>query len=116
MADLVRHVGGERVEVRTLMKPGESPHRYRATAADLAAFKDADIIFYNGLGLEPNLEPGFEKLETRAVPHAVTDGIPPGRLLRAGGAVDPHVWSDVGLWRQAARQVRDDLVGLDRAE
>src|SRR5262245_29933228 len=115
VADLVRHVGGKRVEVQTLMQPGESPHRYRPTVADLAAFKDADIIFYNGLGLEPNLEPGFEKLETRAVPYAVTDGIPPNRLLRSGGAVDPHVWSDVRLWRLAARQVRDDLIDLDRA-
>ncbi len=115
VADLVRHVGGERVEVQTLMKPGVSPHRYRPTVADLAAFRDADIIFFNGLGLEPNLEPGFEKLETRAVPHAVTDGISPDRRLRTGGAVDPHVWSDVGLWRLAVRQVRDDLVDLDRA-
>jgi len=115
VADLVRHVGGERVEVQTLMQPGESPHAYRATVADLAAFKDADIIFYNGLGLEAKLQPGFRGLKTRAVPHAVTDGIPRDRLLRSGRAVDPHVWSDVGLWRLAARQVRDDLTNLDRA-
>lgn len=115
VADLVRHVGGERVEVRTLMRPGTSPHTYRATLADLAAFDDADVIFYNGLGLEAKLERGFAGLKTRAVPHAVTDGIERQRLLRSGGAVDPHVWSDVGLWRVAARQVRDDLVSLDRA-
>jgi len=115
VADLVRHVGGQRVEVQTLMKPGVSPHVYRATPADLAAFADADVIFYNGLGLEANLEPGFRGLKTRAVPHAVTDGIPRDWLLRSGDRVDPHVWSDVGLWRLAARQVRDELTNLDRA-
>jgi manganese/zinc/iron transport system substrate-binding protein len=115
VADLVRHVGGERVEVQTLMKPGANPHTYRATPADVAAFGEADAVFYNGLGLETHLQHGLENLETRAVPYAVTDGIGAGRLIRNGGVVDPHVWSDVGLWRLAAKQVRDDLSSLDRA-
>jgi manganese/zinc/iron transport system substrate-binding protein len=115
VADLVRHVGGERVEVQTLMKSRVNPHRYRATPADVAAFGEADAVFYNGLGLEANLQHGLENLETRAVPYAVSDGIGSERLIRRGGVVDPHVWSDVGLWRRAARQVRDDLSSLDRA-
>jgi manganese/zinc/iron transport system substrate-binding protein len=108
VADLVRQVGGERVEVQTLMAPGVDPHSYRATPADLASFEEADIIFYSGLGLEARLERGLEGLETRAVPHAVARGIE---------AVDgdPHVWHDVTLWRRAARQVRDDLSERDRA-
>ena len=115
VADLVRHVGGERVEVQTLMAPGVNPHTYRATAADVHAFGEADAVFYNGLGLETHLQHGLENLETRAVPYSVTEGIASERLIRNGGVVDPHVWSDVGLWRLAARRVRDDLSSLDRA-
>jgi len=115
VADLVRHVGGERVEVQTLMPAGVNPHRYRATVADVSSFGEADAIFYNGLGLEAKLQHGLENLETRAVPYAVSDGIVSERLIRSGGGVDPHVWTDVGLWRLAARRVRDDLSSLDRA-
>jgi manganese/zinc/iron transport system substrate-binding protein len=108
VADLVRQVGGERVEVQTLMAPCVDPHTYRATPQDVASFGEADIIFYNGLGLEARLEPGLEGLETRAVPYAVARAIEP-----VDG--DPHVWHDVRLWRRAASQVRDDLIGIDRA-
>jgi manganese/zinc/iron transport system substrate-binding protein len=118
VADLVEQVGGERVDVQTLMEPGVDPHRYRATPADVEAFAEADAVFYNGLGLDARLEHGFERMEYRALPFAVTRGIAPDRLLAspgAAGADDPHVWFDVELWRRAARQVRDDLISLDRA-
>jgi manganese/zinc/iron transport system substrate-binding protein len=116
VADVVEQVGGTRVNILTLMAPGADPHRYRATVANVAAFEEADAVFYNGLGLEANLENGFEKMKNRALPFAVARGIPPDRLLSgAGGRPDPHVWSDVALWRDVVRQVRDDLSRLDRA-
>ncbi len=118
VAHRVKEVGGERVDVQTLMQPGADPHRYRATLADVDAIADADAVFYNGLGLEARLEDGFRRMEYRALPFAVARGIAPERLLAspgARGARDPHVWSDVELWRRAARQVRDDLISLDRA-
>jgi manganese/zinc/iron transport system substrate-binding protein len=118
VADLVEQVGGERVDVQTLMQSGVDPHRYRATPADVEAFADADAVFYNGLGLETRLEHGLGKMGYRALPFAVARGIEPDLLLAspgAGGAYDPHVWFDVELWRRASRQVRDDLISLDRA-
>ena len=118
VADLVEQVGGERVDVQTLMEPGVDPHRYRATPADVEAFAEADAVFYNGLGLEARLEHGLARMEYRALPFAVARGIEPDRLLAspgAAGAYDPHVWFDVELWRRATQQVRDDLISLDRA-
>ena len=118
VADLVEQVGGERVDVQTLIPPGVDPHRYRATLADVDAIAEADAVFYTGLGLEARLEDGFGRMEYRALPFAVARGIEPERLLAspgAAGARDPHVWFDVELWRRAARQVRDDLISIDRA-
>jgi manganese/zinc/iron transport system substrate-binding protein len=116
VADLVEQVGGVRVDVRTLMGPGVDPHRYRATVADVRAFEEVDAVFYNGLGLEANLEHGFEEMNNRALPFAVTRGVSADRLLPGTAARhDPHVWSDVALWRRVVRQVRDDLSLLDRA-
>jgi manganese/zinc/iron transport system substrate-binding protein len=45
VADLVRQVGGERVEVEQLMGPGVDPHLYKPTSTDAARLSKADVIF-----------------------------------------------------------------------
>ena len=49
VGDLVASIGGERVDVTTLMGPGVDPHLYQATAGDIASLQGADMIFYSGL-------------------------------------------------------------------
>jgi manganese/zinc/iron transport system substrate-binding protein len=118
VTDLVERVGGERVDVEGLMGPGVDPHLYKASEGDVIALADADAVFYNGLHLEAKLAEVFERMEERVRTYAVTDQIDRDRLLAPpafAGNYDPHVWFDVGLWRQALVQVRDDLSALDRA-
>src|SRR5262245_35264085 len=52
VADLVRHVGGERVKVTQIMGEGVDPHRYQASPGDVNQLSRADVIFYSGLHLE----------------------------------------------------------------
>ena len=52
VADLVKQVGGERVEVEQLMGPGVDPHHYKPTSTDASRLSRADVIFYSGLMLE----------------------------------------------------------------
>ena len=52
ITDLVKDVGGDRIEVNGLMGPGVDPHLYKATAGDVRSLQKADLIFYNGLYLE----------------------------------------------------------------
>src|SRR5688500_5484117 len=52
VGDLVKNVGGARVEVASLMGPGVDPHLYKPSAGDIRRLESADIIFYNGLELE----------------------------------------------------------------
>ena len=65
VGDLVRNVGGERVEVVTLMGPGVDPHFYKASADDVVQLQRADIIFYNGLHLEAAMSEVFERMQSR---------------------------------------------------
>jgi manganese/zinc/iron transport system substrate-binding protein len=118
VTDLVERVGGEHVDVEGLMGPGVDPHLYKASEGDVIALADADAVFYNGLHLEAKVAEVFERMGDRVRTFAVTDRIDRGRLLAPpafAGNYDPHVWFDVGLWRLALAQVRDDLSGLDRA-
>ena len=62
VADLVRQVGGERVEVEQLMGPGVDPHLYKPTSTDAGRLSKADVIFYSGLMLEGRMGDLFAKL------------------------------------------------------
>ncbi|MGR3712681.1 MAG: metal ABC transporter solute-binding protein, Zn/Mn family [Shimia sp.] len=113
IADTVRRIGGEAVDVRGLMGPGVDPHAYRQTRTDIVAMTRADIVFWHGLYLEAQMEEFFHKLEDRGTVVAVTDQMPRD-LLRGhddyDDKFDPHVWMDPTLWVLVADRVRDALI------
>lgn len=119
VADLVREIGGERVEVIGLMGAGVDPHLYRASEGDVQRMTGADIVFYNGLHLEGRMAELFEEMGSRGIRTvAVAEGVPTEQLLNPPefeGAFDPHIWMDVSLWQIAAQEVADGLSELDPA-
>jgi len=118
ITDLVRSVGGQRVQANGLMGPGVDPHLYKASAGDVGRLQEADIIFYNGLHLEAAMSEVLEQMHTRKTTKAVTDGIDRSILLAPPefkGAYDPHIWFDVTLWISATEVVRDTLIEADPA-
>jgi manganese/zinc/iron transport system substrate-binding protein len=116
VADLVRQIGGERVEVDCLMAPGIDPHSYKATPRDAERIAAADLVVASGLHLEGRLADLLVRLGRRRPVLAVGDGLPRDLLLTAGPDVaDPHVWFDVGLWARAVPVVADALARLDAA-
>jgi manganese/zinc/iron transport system substrate-binding protein len=118
IAEMVRQVGGERVEVEGLMGPGVDPHLYKASEGDVIRMASADIVVYNGLHLEGKMAGVFERMGYRIRTVAVTDGIDREKLLRPPefeGAYDPHVWFDVTLWMDAVKTLEKALTGMDPA-
>lgn len=96
LADMTRNVAGDGVEVVSVTKPGAEIHGYEPTPGDIVAASDADLILWNGLGLER----WFEQFLTNMgdVPSAVlTDGITP--ISITGGDYDgkpnPHAWMSI---------------------
>ena len=119
VTDLVKQVGGDRVEVQGLMGAGVDPHLYKATAADVSKLRQADVVFYSGLLLEGKMQ---EVLTTLAKAgrrvHAITGSIPEARLTTPPefqGHHDPHVWFDVSMWRQCVPALVKGLVEADPA-
>ncbi len=103
VGDLVARVGGEHVQVTTLMGPGVDPHLFKATASDVLKLQRADVIVYNGLMLEGKMGDLFVRMARAGKQvHAVADGLPKELLIGGdgdgGGHPDPHVWFDVSLW------------------
>ena len=119
VGDVLRNLGGEHVEVETLMGPGVDPHLYKATVGDRRTLNAADVIFYSGLHLEGRLAGVLEKLAHRQPAYAVTEDLhqhESDRLRKIPGSqdtYDPHVWFDVALWAKCAAYTAEKLIALD---
>lgn len=120
VADAVKNIVKDKMEVTALMGPGVDPHLYKATQGDLTKLTDADIIFYNGLHLEGKMQGVFEKMGRTKAVYAITDGITK-TLLRPleGGentkyAYDPHIWFNVALWSKTLKGIADKLSEVDK--
>ncbi|MEO8323758.1 MAG: zinc ABC transporter substrate-binding protein, partial [Actinomycetota bacterium] len=117
IGDAALNVGGDRVEVETLMGAGTDPHLYKATENDVVAIGTADIVFFNGLHLEAAMGEVLERTTT-TITVPVGSNIPEELLERPAafeGQYDPHVWFDVKMWSYAVGAVRDALMELDPA-
>jgi ABC-type Zn uptake system ZnuABC Zn-binding protein ZnuA len=82
VADLAANVGGDRVQVTSLLKPGVDAHDYEPSPADLEAIARADLVVKNGAGLEEWLD---DTIESSGFAGPVVDASQ-GVRLREGGA------------------------------
>jgi len=118
IADVVKEVGGERVDVIGLMGPGVDPHLYKASQGDIKKLDDADIVFYNGLHLEGKMVDILEKMSSSKTTVPVSKTISEYELLAdptLAQSHDPHIWFNVQNWIKATEVIRDTLVEYDTA-
>jgi zinc/manganese transport system substrate-binding protein len=119
LADLVRQVGGERVEVSTLVGRNGDAHVFQPSPADANRVAGARLLFMNGLGLEGWIERLARASETKATTVVVSAGVRPieGQDEHAGHGhehhLDPHAWQDVANTKIYVTNIRDALVAAD---
>lgn len=97
--DLVLSIGGEDIDSIPLIRGELDPHSYELVKGDDEKFNRADLIFYNGLGLEHGLSLR-QNLESNPKAIAVADPLLeiPGLVVQVDNQYDPHVWMDIALW------------------
>ena len=122
--EIAREVGGDKVQVASLVKPDVDPHTYEPTPGDLKQVGQARLILTSGKHLE-----NYTSKLVESAPHAelvkVGDafpslqlksdegesGAPPGGMME-----DPHWWHSIGNMRKATRAVRDALEKSDPSD
>lgn len=75
LADVVSEVGGDRVEVSSLIGPNGDPHAYEPTPNDVRRVRDADVVFMSGLGLEGWMDRLIATSGYKGQPVVVSDNI-----------------------------------------
>ncbi|MEO0514461.1 MAG: metal ABC transporter substrate-binding protein [Planctomycetota bacterium] len=112
--DLARTLGGDRVHVVGLMKPGQDPHVYDALPRDAQAIAAADLVVANGLNLEATLHDIIENnAQGKIIYAAEQDGIKTLGSEDYAGAPDPHCWMDIAMYQLYAQKVCAGLVEID---
>lgn len=115
--DLVKQVGGEHIDTEVLIRGDLDPHSYQLVKGDDEKLAFADIIFYNGLGLEhgPSLQ-GYLSKSSKAI--ALGNKLMEQDLdyiLHFRGQIDPHIWMDISLWAKTVPYIVEALSQKDPA-
>ncbi len=117
--DVARRVGGDRVAVVEIVKPGVDPHEFSPSPGDVQAVAGADLVLISGKGLEgylAKLEDSAGGAKNKYVD--VGDQLGASLKLREEGRVvdDPHWWHSVANVKKAVVVVRDALARADAAD
>ncbi|MEM8575767.1 MAG: zinc ABC transporter substrate-binding protein [Pseudomonadota bacterium] len=116
IADAAQTVGGDLVEVQALMGPGVDPHAYRQTRTDITAMANADLVLWNGLYLEAQMEEFLLELGQDQPVVAVAEAVPENLLIGSEdyeGRYDPHLWMNPNLWSRVVLNVRDAMIDVN---
>ena len=92
LADMVREVGGNAVQVESITKVGSEIHGYEPTPSDLTRVRDADLVLHNGLGLEAWFAQFTAGVDAPTV--TLSDGVTPITISvgEYSGKPNPHAW------------------------
>jgi manganese/zinc/iron transport system substrate-binding protein len=115
IGDLVHRIGGTRVNGWVLIEGNLDPHSYELVKGDDEKLSRAQLIFYNGLGLEHGAGLAATLRETN---QAVALGeriaqLAPEKILKRGPVVDPHLWMDISLWMKGIDPIVEHLSRID---
>lgn len=125
IADLLENIGGDRLDLGTIVKPGEDSELYQPTAADVATVAKARAVFLNDLNeeFEPWLEPllkqalfkGEKVVVSRNVRTLTAEDEHPVSGRQLPTAIDQHAWLDPRNGIIYVRNIAAALARLDPA-
>ncbi|WP_343560645.1 metal ABC transporter solute-binding protein, Zn/Mn family [Kiloniella sp. b19] len=113
IADVVKNLTGDSAEVSSLMGEGVDPHSYRMNRKDIARLTRADLVLYNGLYLEAQMEDALHRMGEDKPVLALGEAVNPQLLLASADysdKFDPHIWMDVSKWTAVTKRARKSLL------
>src|SRR5579863_6177402 len=114
--EFAERVGGSHIDITSLTPPGAEPHDYEPTPGDLAKIYRAQLLIFNGDGVDP----WADKIQADLNAHGVevlkiSDDVHSSGALPAQGMVshDPHFWLDPIIAEQEVDSIADALIRID---
>lgn len=104
--EFAKHVGGDRVNVMTLIPAGIEPHDYEPTIQQLQEAENADVVFFNGLGFESSW---IDRVNNNnLVDTSILSNLSQDSQIR-----NPHIWLDPVFAKTQVQQIKNALMEID---
>ena len=111
MYEFVKGVGGNRVQASVLIPIGAEPHDFDPTIDQISAAQSADLVVYNGAGMESlwinKINPKFAVDTSQGLPLLSSND------KESHNSVDPHIWLDPILAEHQVNMIRNALIKVD---
>ncbi|MEW9079719.1 metal ABC transporter substrate-binding protein [Terrisporobacter glycolicus] len=122
--DFAKKVGGDKVEVTNLVPAGTEPHDWEISTSDIVNLEKADMLIYNGAGIENWTDKVIDTLENKDIVYVKTsEGLD---IHKAGekansnkddghshGSFDPHTWLSIKNAKKEMKNIKDALIKHD---
>lgn len=104
--DFAQKIGGDKIDIYNVVPTGTEPHDWEPTAHDMADLSKADVLFYNGLGMEHWIEKVEGSININTV--ALSD------YVEVDNQLDPHIWLDPENAEDMAEGICKTLCEIDK--
>jgi zinc/manganese transport system substrate-binding protein len=113
MQDLVRNVGGSRVNLVGILEPNVDPHDFEPTPSTAISLAGSALVVESGIGVDAWADDLVESAAPDAPVFVASDGLP----IRAGDDAqpdgDPHWWHDPTLYERVITRLAERLAQVD---
>lgn len=122
--DFAKKVGGDKVEVTNLVPAGTEPHDWEISTSDIVNLEKADMLIYNGAGIENWTDKVIDTLENKDIIYVKTsEGLDIHKVGEEAssnkedghshGSFDPHTWLSINNAKEEMKNIKDALVKYD---
>jgi zinc/manganese transport system substrate-binding protein len=118
LGDMVKQVGGDRIDLATLVGPDGDAHVFEPTPADAKTLAGAQILFVNGLGFEGWMDRLEKSSGFKGKVVVASQGVSPRTMTeeedgKAEEITDPHAWQSLVNGELYVANIRDGLIAAD---
>ena len=118
LGDMAKQVGGDRIELATLVGPDGDAHVFEPTPSDAKTLAGAQILFMNGLGFEGWMERLEKSSGFKGKVVVASEGVKPRTMTeeedgKAEEITDPHAWQSLANGKLYIANIRNGLIAVD---
>ncbi len=107
--DFTKEIAGDYADVYNIVPTGTEPHDWEPTVQDMAKINNADIVFYNGLGMESWIDKVQSSIGNSDVNFVeLSKGVDVGE-----SSTDPHIWLDPNNTKIMCKNILNTLCEAD---
>jgi zinc transport system substrate-binding protein len=111
LKEITEKIGGDKVQVDTVINPGMEVHEYELSAKDIIKLNSANVFIYNGLNLENFKDKFLSSSDNKDL--EVVNASDGADVIKTGDGIDPHLWLSLSGSKIIAGNIRDALIKKD---